>query len=232
MTRCRSAAALHLGHAVSATLLLIALLFTPIRASATGWNDYELQIDPEFWLARNSASEIVLCNSARAIVYHQVDYPGVGRMAEYAVTDSYIFTRHIGSKPRNRFPGDTFEDDDPSREYFFIVRKDGEVVGGPMDRQEEIIDRVLHITFRKSTPHVLGPLNRHEFDAEPAFGKSAPIHWQTPKNPNFWTPLLGTLMFLAMSALILGWPVLLVMAVLLPISVMCYSRLRKRPQAP
>jgi hypothetical protein len=43
----------------------------------------------------------------------------------------------------------------------------------------------------------------------------ASIEWVKPKNPNFWTPLLGNVMVVGFMAAAFGWPVLLLGAVVL-----------------
>ncbi len=102
-------------------------------------------------------------------VLNQYDYDKVGPIAGYSTTPKFVFTKNIGRKPYKRFQGD--EDVDPTKEFFFIIYKEKN--------------------------KVIGPLSGTQFYSRPEVSNLSPLDWKTPKNPNFWLPLLGNLMFLA-----------------------------------
>jgi hypothetical protein len=93
------------------------------RAAAQGWNDYELQIDPGFTIVHANNLDVDLSRTGGSLVYFHGDYPGVGPISGYVVTPTHIFTRHQGRVPRNHFAGDTFENVDPSKTFYFVIEK-------------------------------------------------------------------------------------------------------------
>jgi hypothetical protein len=124
------------------------------------------------------------------------DHDKVGPVIRYITTPQYILTKNLGRKPRNLFEGDTFQDIDSSREFFFVITK--------------------------GTDEVIGPLSEDEFAERPEVVSLDQLDWQIPKNPSFWLPLFGSLMFLAISIPILAtkffWitiPVIIVVVLLI-----------------
>lgn len=167
-------------------LVIFLLLYTsPVFAS--GWNDFELQIDPDFTIFRANSLDVLLCDINGIVILGPYDYADVGPIVEYAVTGSHIFTRHIGRKLRNLFAGDTLEEIDPSREFFFIVNK----------------------TSKK----VSGPFNLTQFQLHPVVQPSSPVPWKAPRNPNIWMPLAGSLMALGYILIIYGGSIALILLV-------------------
>jgi hypothetical protein len=182
-------------------IFVIAICCTK-AASAAGWHDYELPIDPDFKIVRANELDVVLCHHDRTVLAPR-SHVGVGPICAYAVTPTYIFSRHYGRSPRNLFAGDTYENVDMTRHFFFVTIKSGADVQGPFDEQA--------------------------FLNHSAVKAVAPIQWIEPKNPNIAAPLLGSFYFLAVSVLVLGWPVLVVVVAVVAISIavrrlLCRSR--------
>ncbi len=195
--------------------LVIATLVVAVGSSpavASGWNDYRLQIDPGFEIVRANSLDVMLCRTGGSIVYFHGDYAGVGPVSGYVVTPTHIFTQHHGRVARNLFAGDTFEDVDPSRTFYFVVDKAAASTPGAFGVGASVtINGVPQDDGRP--PDVFGPFNEQEFLGQPAVQAVAPVKWLEPSNPNVVAPLAGSLMFLAISAVVLGWPILLLLLI-------------------
>jgi hypothetical protein len=76
---------------------------------------------------------------------------------------------------------------------------------------------------KRASPTAIGPMTRAEF----ARLHPSSLAWVRPSNPNFWRPVFGTLYFLALSALILGWPVGIA-AAMISLAGFAWWRLRRR----
>lgn len=163
--------------------LLLAVGGVP-GALASGWNDYSLEIAPGFTIWRMNSFDVCLGATDGTLLDCPEGWPGhVGPLVGYAVGEAYIATRHTGVKPNRRNPD--LPDADPAVEWFFLVQR--------------------------STNEVIGPLDKAAFDKDTR--RPSSLDWRTPRNPNFWRPLRGMLLFLAMSAVILKWPVAVLISV-------------------
>ena len=180
-------------------LIGLALFCCTAPALASGWNDYELPISPQHSIVRANSLDVMLCRGS-SVILAPTDYPDVGPIVDYAVGNAHIFTRHIGRTPRNLFAGDTFEELDTSQEFFFVVDRNSDSVSGPFSAVQ--------------------------FQANPNVAQAAPIQWQEPSNPNIARPILGSLMFLAFSAIFLGWPLLIVALAIMVFVYVARSRRR------
>lgn len=178
-------------------LIGLMLLCCTAPALATGWNDYVLPISPEHAICRANSLDVMLCRDT-SIILSPDSYPDLGPIVAFHVGKTHIFTRHIGAKPRNEFPGDTYKELDYSREFFFVV-----------DRQ---------------TDSVSGPYAEAQFQVNPHVVQAVPIQWESPSNPNVVLPLFGSLMFLLFAAIILGSPLL----VFAPIVIIVIYNIRRR----
>jgi len=128
---------------------------------AQGYGDYALDIGDGYRVVRCNGMDVAICKTDRNIVIlSPSDYEKVGPLDQYITTPDFIFTRNLGRKPRNLHEGDTFEDVDPSQEYFFSITKGTDIVHGPFNQEE---------FFRLPEVAYLGQLD-----------------WQTPGNPNPW----------------------------------------------
>ena len=154
------------------SLALIVAAASPAPAVASGWNDYELAIGGGFQIVRVNSFDICLFGRAGSI-YFPREHPGAGPINAYAITADRVLLRTWGSRPRNSFPGDDYQETDASRQMYFLV------------------DR--------STERLTGPLSRPRFAAAITGGAPA---WVEPANPNVLVPLAGAALFLTVSAMI------------------------------
>ncbi len=164
--------------------LILVLLSTP-AAFASGWNDYQLEIDPGFKIFRANSLDVALGRSNGLVILSPRDHPGVGPINAYCVTPTHILTRHHGRAPRNLFAGDSFENVDTTKQFFFVTAKADESVAGPFDEQT--------------------------FLSQPAVQAVDPVPWVAPSNPNVARPLMGSLRFVVISAIVLRWPIIVLL---------------------
>lgn len=113
--------------------IMFAALLVSAPADATGWTDFELRIDSDFTIVRANTLDVVLCRADGRVVLDPADYPGIGPIIAYAVTQDHIVTHHHGRALRQQFPNDGFEAVDRLRDYFFITTKRDARVIGPLD---------------------------------------------------------------------------------------------------
>lgn len=157
-------------------LALIVLLLMSSCCFATGWHDYRLDIGDGYIIFRANALDVGLSKRGGSIIVSPTDYDGVGPIVSYANKEKFVFTRNIGTKDRHLVAGDPFQDLDHTNEFYFIVSKEDD--------------------------EVIGPLSETDFVNHPNVLSVNAIDWHVPKNPNFWTPLGGNLLFCFSSALI------------------------------
>ena len=174
-----------------AITLIVLLSFAPAAGSASGWNDYTLEIAPGFEIVRANTFQIGLATSDGWILVapELLSDDPLGPMVAYAVTPDFIFTHHHGARPDRDNP--PLREADPSRSFFFRVSR--------------------------SDSSVTGPIPGAIWEAEHSDVEST-LEWHEPENPNFWLPLLGSLMFLCLSLPFIAyqaWPVVLSLAVVL-----------------
>ncbi len=152
--------------------ILIVFLWSSI-CFASGWNDFTLDIGDGYNVFRANSMDVCISKDNGNLILYPDKYDKLGPVIRYITTTEFIFTKNFGRKPRNMFDGDTFQDIDSSREFFFIISK--------------------------VTDEVTGPLSAGQFHGHPEVKSLGSLDWQKPKNPTFWLPLLGTLMFLAFT---------------------------------
>ena len=157
-------------------LILLSLLLSNF-AYGSGWHDYTLDIGDGYYVFRANARDIGIGHRDKL---SSILGPTkvIGPLQEYQMHEDYILARTAGIKSRNRFEGDTSRTGDYSKEYIFIIQKSDGSLLGPFDKNE-FTSRLIELGIKQND-------------------------WIHPKNPNFWTPLLGTLMFLAFSIPILA----------------------------
>jgi hypothetical protein len=88
----------------------------------------------------------------------------------------------------------------PAREWFYLLERGSDKVVGPMDKQAYLA-------------HPLHP---------------ASANWTEPHNPNFWLPLVGTLLILAFWAWYSVWPVVIFAIALLTAIYLLSLKWRRR----
>jgi hypothetical protein len=83
-------------------------------------------------------------------------------------------------------------------------------------------DQEFFFVLTKGTDEFAGPLTKREFENRPETKTVSQIKWLKPTNPNFWRPVLGTLMFFLFAIPILAikffWvtiPVIIVLVLLI-----------------
>ena len=159
------------------TTILAALLSASL-SFATGWNDYTLDIGNGYNVFRANSMDVCIGKADGSLILYPRNHDKVGPVVRYINTPNYILTKNLGRKSRSLFEGDTFQNVDPSQEHFFVIAK--------------------------ANDEVHGPFSAEEFSKRPEVANLGRLDWQIPKNPNFWAPLLGNLMFLAFSIPILA----------------------------
>jgi hypothetical protein len=143
-----------------------------------GWNDYSLDIGDGYMVFRANSMDVCIGQAGGSIILYPQDYAEVGPVVAYEVKNEYILTKNAGRIPRNLFEGDTFENVDYGKEWYFVIPK--------------------------ATDEPLGPYAKADFlDVLKEKGIQN-VDWVEPKNPNFWTPLFGSLMFIAIAIPILA----------------------------
>ena len=157
---------------------IVFLLLSVATCQASGWNDFTLNIGGGYSIFRANSMDVSIGKNNGSLILFPRDYDNVGPVVRYAVTPKYIFTKNAGTKPRNLFEGDTFQDIDYSQEYYFILIKG--------------VDKVI------------GPLSKEKFSSHQEVGNPQKIGWKKPKKPNILRPILGSLLFLAISIPILA----------------------------
>lgn len=158
-------------------------LFVLLLASAAagaGWHDYRLEIAPGFGVERMNSFQVCLAGrEGLLIVCPMMSDPAFGPLVEYAVTEDFIITRNLGARRHEENPA--IWQGDPTKEFFFLVARKDQQVAGPLTREE---------WERDDLPDL------------------ATLDWVVPRNPRFWTPLLGDLSALGFMAVYAGWPLL------------------------
>lgn len=157
------------------TLFTILVLYAPVLLGS-GWNDYKLDIGDGYSILRANSFEVVLMHNMNIIISNY-EYRDIGPITHYYKNDESIFLKTAGWEYRNRYKGDSFKNIDQTITYYFIVNIE--------------------------TKQVDGPLDISDFKENIAVNKAGKIEWMKPKNPNFWTPLIGNMLFILVSLIIL-----------------------------
>ncbi len=159
-------------------LAILALVSISGSAHATGWNDYSLDIGDGYMIFRANSMEVCIGQTGGSLILYPQDFAEVGPVVAYDMKSEFILTKNAGRVLRDLFEGDTFENVDYGKEWYFLIPK--------------------------TTNEPLGPFTKTAFlDAIKGKGIQN-IEWVEPRNPNFWTPLLGNLMFIAIAIPILA----------------------------
>jgi hypothetical protein len=154
-------------------LVILTLILLSANAHASGWNDYSLDIGDGYMVFRANSMEVSIGQTSGSLILYPQDYIGVGPVIAYDIKTEFILTKNAGRAPRNLFENDTFENIDHGKEWYFLIPK--------------------------VTNEPLGPYTKAAFSDVLREKGIQNIEWVRPKNPNFWTPLLGSLMFIAIA---------------------------------
>lgn len=145
-------------------------LFATTQLYAFG--DYSLKIDDEYEISRANDLQVSLQYTGKHdLVYYHDMFPTTGPIYSYKVTPKHIFLWVYGRKPRNLFPGDKYEDVDPSNQSYLILDK--------------------------SNQQLVGPLNLADFQAHPIVQSFGDFSWIKTRNPELFVrivSLIGTLL--------------------------------------
>jgi uncharacterized membrane protein len=159
-------------------LAILTLIFISGSVHAAGWNDYSLDIGDGYMVFRANSMDVSIGQTGGSLILYPQDYAGVGPVIAYDMKDNFILTKNAGSVPRNLFEGDTFENIDQGREWYFVIPK--------------------------ATNEPLGPYTKEAFMNVLREKTIQNVDWVEPRNPNFWTPVLGSLIFIAIAIPILA----------------------------
>jgi hypothetical protein len=152
---------------------VFAFLMMVETAFASGWNDYSLDIGDGYMVFRANSLDVCIARTGGRIILFPQDYKDVGPVVAYNMRDEYILTRNAGRVPRNHFEGDTFEEVDFGKEWYFFIPKATDKPVGPYEK-----------TVFMNLMNEKGITN---------------VEWIEPRNPNFWSPVLGNSMFILMA---------------------------------
>ena len=157
-------------------LVILALIFMSDSIHASGWNDYSLDIGDGYAIFRSNSRDVSIGRTSGSLIRYPQMRAEVGPVVAYAMMDEFILTKNAGRAPRNHFESDTFEKADYGKEWYFLIPK--------------------------ATDKPLGPYTKTAFFDVLGERGIQNVEWLEPKNPNFWSPLLGNLMFMAIVILI------------------------------
>jgi len=157
-------------------ILVILSIVYSISSQASGWNDYNLEIGDGYSIFRANSFDVTLAKDMGLIISNH-NFNEIGPITHYHKDSENIFIKATGWKNRGAFDGNIFKEIDDSKEFFFIV-----AVG---------------------STEVKGPLDLKDFNDTQELKEMGNVGWIAPQNPNFWTPLLGTLMFISFAIMIM-----------------------------
>jgi uncharacterized membrane protein len=169
---------------------------------ASGWNDYNLDIGDGYMVFRANSMDVCIGQTGGSLILYPQDYAEVGPVIAYDMRTDFILTKNAGRIPRNLFEGDTFENVDYEKEWHFLIPK--------------------------ATNEPLGPFTETVFLNVLEEKGIQNIEWVRPRNPNFWTPLLGGLMFIAIAIPILAIKYFYISVPLIALLVLGIIRLLKK----
>jgi hypothetical protein len=182
--------------------VILAFLFLSGSVHASGWNDYSLDIGDGYMVFRANSMDVCIGQTGGSLILYPQDYPKVGPVIAYDMKPSFILTKNAGRVRRNQFEGDTFENVDYGSEWYFVIPK--------------------------ATNEPLGPFAEESFMSILKEKGIQDIEWVKPRNPNFWTPLLGSLMFIALAIPILAIKFFYISTPLIALMVWGFVRLIKK----
>jgi len=168
-------------------ILAAAMAFLWIPTQLYAFGDYRLKIDNDYEICR--ANELQVCLnriSTHDLVYYWDMFPATGPIDSYKVTPTHIFLWVYGRKLRNHFPGDTFEDVDPSNQSYLILDK--------------------------SDQQLIGPLNQADFQAHPIVQGFGKFSWIKARNPD---PFVRFLPLISILLSPITFPILLLIVLVI-----------------
>lgn len=129
------------------------------------FGDYNLKIDDDYEISRANDLQVSLKYTGQhGLVYYHDMFPATGPIYSYKVTPTHIFLWVYGRKLRNHFPGDQYEDVDPSNQSYLILDK--------------------------SNQELVGPLNLADFQAHSIVQSFGEFSWAKARNPDPFVRIL------------------------------------------
>lgn len=110
----------------------VALMATPSVAEANGLSDFTVRLSNGYEIASCNDIETVVSSPDGNGLFSPSDYPDVGPVQAYAVTESAIFLRACGLKDRP----DGLWEVDKTRDFYFVIRTRDDAITGPMSATE------------------------------------------------------------------------------------------------
>ena len=191
---------------MKALVIALSLFCTDGFLQASGWNDFRLDIGDGYTVLRANSLDISIGKESGGIILWPLEYESVGPVVGYQMKENYILAKTAGRTLRNHFEGDTYENVDTGREFFFIIPK--------------------------ATDEPLGPFTEEAFTAVLKEKEIENEKWTRPVNPNFWTPLLGSLMFLAIAIPFLAIRYFYITIPIIILAIWAFRKLRTRKTEP
>ncbi len=170
-------------------LLLTSLLLIVFAKdlSASGWNDYSADIGHGFNIYRMNSFQVCIGGSDSTLLICPSEGDEFGPVVNYVFTESHLLVETLGVMPHPK--NSRMQTGNPNQQYYFLI------------------DKITH--------EVVGPLGSDQFNSNAAVHRK--LDWKNPSNPNILRPLLGNLMFLSITVLFFGWPLILVLLIFLVI---------------
>jgi hypothetical protein len=153
--------------------LITILLISLTNISAAGWSDYELDIGDGYSIIRSNDVDVDIGKKNGSLIEIPDMGKNVGPIVKYITTPKYIFTKNLGRKKRNAYKGDTLENVDTTKVFYFIIVK--------------------------KSNNVIGPFSKKEFLKRQEVSSQSKLDWKTPANPNLFIPLIGTILFILIA---------------------------------
>jgi hypothetical protein len=187
---------------MKALYLVLSLFCTCSILKATGWNDYTLDLGDGYTVFRANSLDVCIGKDDGSLILYPRKYEDVGPVVAYQMKEDYILAKTAGRTLRNLFEGDAFENVDYEREFFFLIPK--------------------------ATDEALGPFAEAAFADALKDKRIEDVSWIRSQNPDFWTPLLGRLMFLAIAIPILAIRYFYITVSMIVLIIWAFRKLRKQ----
>ncbi len=158
--------------------------FLSSGVSASGWNDFNVDIGQGFEISKTSALQVCIGKTNGALLVCPFKGDEFGPVSGYAFTKDNLLVKTYGAMPHPKAP--EILTSDKEKDFYFLINK----------RSYEVI----------------GPITSDQFYSR--LEVPAQVVWERPENPNILGPVFGTLLFLVIAALVFGWPLIVVLFIL------------------
>lgn len=152
-------------------ILSVVMTFLLATTQQYAFGDFSLKIDDDYEISCANDLQVGLQYTGQhSLVYYHDMFPATGPIYSYKVTPKHIFLWVYGRKLRNRFPGDKYEDIDPSNQSYLILDK--------------------------SNQQLIGPLNLTDFQAHPIVQSFGEFSWIEARNPDPFVRIISLIYML------------------------------------